>query len=127
MLLVTAGVIEKNGKVLIAKRKDGKCLGNNWEFPGGKLDPGETPQECLKRELLEELNIETEIEEFICSSEFTCGEKSIKLLAYRVSYVSGEIKIVDHEEYRWVTPAQFKDYNFVKADVNVVDRLLQIF
>lgn len=123
MLIVTAGIIEKNGQYLIAKRKDGVCLGCNWEFPGGKLDPGETPEECLKRELFEELSIETSIGDFVCSTEFCCGEKKITLLAYKVVYLSGEIKIVDHEEFKWVTLEEMRDYDFVKADLAIVDKL----
>lgn len=123
MQITTAGVIEKDGKILIAKRKKGKCLDGNWEFPGGKLESGESPEEGLKRELKEELNIETSIGEFICSSDFTCGETLIRLLAYKVQYLSGEIKIIDHQEYKWVLPDEFNKYEFVEPDIKVLNQL----
>lgn len=69
MKQVTAAVIEKDGRVLIAQRKTGDALAGKWEFPGGKLEPGETPEACLRRELREEFGVETEIGDFICSSE----------------------------------------------------------
>ena len=67
---VTAAVIEKDGRILIAKRRIGDRHGGRWEFPGGKIDSGETPEECLKRELREELGIEAEIGELLCKTSF---------------------------------------------------------
>ena len=87
---VTAAVIERNGKILIAKRKRSQKLGGKWEFPGGKLEPGETPEECLKRELLEELGIEAVIDHYLCANTFAYRHLTIKLLAYRVSRFSGK-------------------------------------
>jgi 8-oxo-dGTP diphosphatase len=124
MQKVTAGVIEKDGKILIARRKDGKCLGAEWEFPGGKLEPFETLQECLKRELKEELDIETEIGEFICSSNFTCDNKNIELMAYKVAYLSGEVKLTDHDKFCWVSPEELKNYKFVEPDLLIVEKII---
>ena len=70
MQKVTAAVIEKDGKILIARRKRDDSQAGKWEFPGGKLEAGETPEACLKRELREELGIETEVGAFFCSSRF---------------------------------------------------------
>ena len=69
-LLVAAAVIEKDGKILIAQRKKGWRFAGKWEFPGGKIEPNETPEECLRRELREELGIETEIGDFFCVSTY---------------------------------------------------------
>lgn len=123
---VTAGIIEKDGKILIAKRKTGKCIGANWEFPGGKLESGETLEECLKRELKEELNIEVKIGDFFDSSKFSCGDNEIELIAYRVLYLSGELKLNDHEEIRWIKPSELNEYNFTLPDVPIVKRLINL-
>lgn len=122
---VTAGIIEKDGKVLIAKRKTGKCIGAKWEFPGGKLEDGETLEECLKRELEEELSIEVEVGDFVASSSFTCDNRKIELIAYRVKYLSGDVVLIDHEEVKWVKPSELKNYEFTLPDVPIVEKLLE--
>jgi len=73
MVKVTAAIIEKDGKVLIARRRKGSHLEGKWEFPGGKIEQKETPEECLKRELNEEFGIEAQIDEFICSNRYICS------------------------------------------------------
>ncbi len=70
MIIVTCAVIERNNQVLIAKRKRGNPLENKWEFPGGKIEPGETPEECLKREPWEEFGIDASVKDFLCSSSY---------------------------------------------------------
>lgn len=126
MQKVTAGIIEKDGKILIARRKTGKCIGAKWEFPGGKLEEGETLEECLKRELKEELDIEVEIKDFVASSLFYCSDIEIELLAYNVKYLSGEIKLTDHEEVKWVLPEELSGYEFTLPDVPIVQEILKI-
>lgn len=122
---VTAGIIEKDGKVLIAKRKTGTCIGANWEFPGGKLEDGESLEKCLKRELKEELDIEVEVREYFASSLFECGDREIELVAYRVKYISGDIVLTDHEEVKWVLLSELKNYEFTTPDVPIVEKLLE--
>lgn len=117
---VTAAVIEKDGKVLIAKRRRSGTLGGKWEFPGGKVEPGETPEECLKRELKEEFNIETEIGGFISSSKFTYRLIPIELLAYKVKYISGNFEVKEHDEIKWVSRHEFSRYDFMDADKPIV-------
>jgi len=132
MKKVAAGIIEKDGKILIAHRKTGKCVGQNWEFPGGKLEDGETPEECLKRELKEELDIDVEILSYFTTGIFYCGENlchtdesKIELMAYKVKYLSGEVKLVDHDDYKWVFPQELKDYIFTIPDRPIVEKILQ--
>jgi len=124
---VTAGVIEKDGKILIAKRKSGKCIGASWEFPGGKLEEGETLEKCLKRELKEELDIEVEVKDCIASSIFSCNDLEIELIAYRVKYLSGELKLIDHEEVKWVSPDELSKYEFTLPDIPIVEKVSNLF
>ncbi len=123
MQRVTAAILEKKGKILIAKRKKGDYLENKWEFPGGKIEAGEPPEHCLKRELVEEFGIQTRIGEFICSSRYKYSHISIELLAYRVEYLSGEFLLNDHEEIKWILPEEFDNYDFAEADIAIVKRL----
>ncbi|MCJ7612157.1 MAG: (deoxy)nucleoside triphosphate pyrophosphohydrolase [Candidatus Aminicenantes bacterium] len=121
---VTAGVIVLKGKILIARRRLEDRFGGLWEFPGGKIDPGEKPQACLRRELREELGIETRVGGLLCSSRVDGPHHSIELLAYAVEVVSGKPKAHEHDELRWVEPGALGDYEFPQLDRPVV-RLLQ--
>ena len=83
IIIVTAAIIKKDNKFLIAKRKEGH-LANKWEFPGGKLEPNETPEDCLKRELSEEFGIETIIGKYVTKSIHEYPHIKIELIAYEV-------------------------------------------
>lgn len=124
MRQVTAAVIEKDGKILLAQRKEGSALAGKWEFPGGKLEPGETPQACLRRELMEEFGVETEIGEFVCSSCFEYKHLPIELLVYRARHLAGEFKLNDHARIEWVAPADLKNFDLSSADIPVLDFLI---
>ena len=125
MTKVSAAIIEQKGKILIARRKKSSYLGNKWEFPGGKLEPGETPEECLKRELSEELGIEAEIGEFICSSKHSYRHVTIELSAYKVSHFAGEISLISHDEIKWIFPSELKDYEFPEANAPILRKLME--
>ena len=120
---VTAAIIEKSGKLLIAKRRLNGTLGGKWEFPGGKIEPGETPEECLRRELKEEFDIESEIGSFVVASKFRHFFVPIELLAYNVKWASGDMKIKEHEEVKWVTVNELGGYDFMEADRSIVEVL----
>ena len=123
--VVTAAVIERNGQILIAKRKQGKRHEGNWEFPGGTLEEGETYEQCLKRELQEELAITSEIGDLICSSEYNyTPDWTVRLLVYRATVVSGTFSLNDHDEIRWVKPEDLIHYDFPEADRPIVKKLI---
>jgi 8-oxo-dGTP diphosphatase len=124
--IVTAAVIEKNGHVLIGKRKRGKQHAGEWEFPGGTLEEGETNEQCLKRELLEELAITTEIGDLVCSSTFSyTPDWTIQLMAYRATIISGIFNLNDHDEIRWVKREDLINYEFPEADKLVIETLVK--
>ncbi|HVN97082.1 MAG TPA: (deoxy)nucleoside triphosphate pyrophosphohydrolase [Syntrophorhabdaceae bacterium] len=113
---VTAAVIEKDGKILIARRKT-PFMGYAWEFPGGKLEDNETLEECLKREIREELDIEIHVGPLISLNKHVLNcESAIVLYAYRARHVSGEITLKDHEEVKWVRPEDLLNYDFPDPD-----------
>lgn len=121
---VTAGIIRKDGKVLIAKRKRA-LMGSPWEFPGGKVEKDETLQECLKRELREELGIEAEIGAFLCAQKHVLNcQSAIHLFAYEVTHISGDFQLRDHEEIRWVPVEELEQYNFPDTDRVIVQYLI---
>lgn len=123
MKKVTAAVIQRDGKILIAQRGGSVPLGGKWEFPGGKMEPGETPEECLARELFEEFGITAEIGEFLCRSTNDDPSRPIELLAYWVSHTEGDFIMRDHQRIAWVSPGELKDYEYPYADLAVVERL----
>ena len=124
MKQVTAAVIEKDGKILLAQRKQGDALAGKWEFPGGKIEPGETPEACLRRELMEEFGVDTKIGAFICASKFEYKHLPIELLGYHAEHLSGEFKLNEHDRIEWVAPADLLNYDLSSADIPVVKHLL---
>ena len=121
---VTAAIIEKAGKFLIAKRRKGQHLENKWEFPGGKIEPQETPQACLSRELKEEFGISTEIGDFVAESIFDYGTVKVRLLGYKAKYVLGEFNLNDHDEIKWVAAGEFDKFDFAEADLPLVEKVI---
>lgn len=123
MQKVLAAVLEKNGKVLVARRRKGDRFEGLWEFPGGKLEKGETPEACLRRELAEELGVEVRVGDFLGSTKYTSAALSIELLAYEVVHLSGEFCLHDHEEMRWVRPRDLSRYRLTEPDAALLARL----
>lgn len=124
---VTAAVIFKDGKVFIARRAPGENSAGGWEFPGGKVEKGETPQECLKRELYEELGIKTEIGDFVAESIYEYPKGLIRLLAYRAEITEGEMKLSVHDACRWVPVNELYKFGLLPADVPVADKLAEMY
>ena len=116
MQRVTAGLLVRAGKVLIALRKAGKHMGRKWEFPGGKIHPGESPEECLRRELAEELDIEARIGGLVGSARYSNGVVDLEILLYRAEYLSGSFTLHDHEALAWVEPGQLESYDLADSD-----------
>jgi 8-oxo-dGTP diphosphatase len=120
---VTAGILEENGRVLIARRRPGKHMAGKWEFPGGKVEPGETPEQSLARELLEELDVRARVGPFLCQASFDGDGVSLELLVYRVDGFDGSPVLREHEEIRWVLPQELFSYDLADSDRRVVEAL----
>ena len=118
-ITVTAAVLERDGRVLIARRKRGDRMADKWEFPGGKLEEGETPEACLRREMHEEFGIEVAVGPLVGRSRHAYPHGEIDLVAYRVTHIAGDFQLHDHEEIRWVCPAEMTSYDFSAADIPI--------
>lgn len=124
MITVTAAIIFKGSKILIARKVPEKHMGGFWEFPGGKIEDGEAPENCLKREIKEELSIDVEVGDFFMENEHHYKEKSILLKAYFCKHLSGEITLNDHDKVEWVEKSELQNFNFAPADVPFVKALI---
>jgi 8-oxo-dGTP diphosphatase len=123
---VVAAVLMKEGRVLLAQRKKGDRSEGLWEFPGGKLEPGETPEEGLERELSEEFGIETRVGKFLCSVRHSSPSHSFELLAYEVFHIAGGFNLYDHEDMSWVFPEELEQYSLVEPDAALVSKLITL-
>lgn len=123
MIEVVAGVIYKDNKFLIAQRNLKKSQGGLWEFPGGKLEAGESCEAALKREIFEEFEAEIDVEGYITENIHHYPEKDIKLMFYKAKLVSDKLVLKEHEDYRWITKEDKDKFEFAGADKIVFDLL----
>jgi len=114
MLKVTCAIIIHQNKILVAQRNASTDHPLKWEFPGGKLNPEETIEECIIREIREELEIEIEILEPIISVKHDYGFKQIKLIAFICVVKSGEINLNEHCDFKWVTFSNLEVIDFAE-------------
>ena len=119
---VVAAVIEREGRILIARRPAALHLGGLWEFPGGKRQPGETPEAALVREIREELDAAVTVGELLDDVEWTYPEKTVRLLFFRCA-LDDEPRAAEGQEIAWVAPADLDRYEFPPADEGLVARL----
>lgn len=120
---VAAGLVFRNGKLLITQRPAAAHLGGLWEFPGGKREPEETFEECLHRELKEELGIEVDVNELVETVTHDYAEKSVTLNFYRCAWKAHEPRALGCLDFRWIAPDELAHYQFPDADVKLVEVL----
>lgn len=121
---VIAAVIKNGSQVLLAQRGKKDSLYGKWEFPGGKLEQGESDLECLKRELFEEFGIHAEIGSYLCSSFFEKNNVEYEMRAYLVSSFVGEIELREHLQIHWVSLSQLSQYDVPTPDVPIIEKLI---
>jgi mutator protein MutT len=120
---VSAGLIFHNGKLLITQRHAGAHLGGLWEFPGGKREAGETFEQCLVRELREELGVEVSVGKMFESITHAYPEKTVHLKFFVCRLVSGEPMPLDCAAVKWISRDQLDAHEFPAADLKLLDKL----
>lgn len=123
-LLVVAGVVVRDGRIMLCQRRPGVHNGLKWEFPGGKLEDGESPEEALRRELLEELSIDVRVGRAIDAVYYRYSDRDVLLLFYRCEIITGEPRAVDCNAVEWVKVEDVQRYDFAGADRVFVERNL---
>ena len=121
--LVTAAVLLRGDEILLARRQAGGHLAGYWELPGGKLEPGESPEECLARELAEELGIEAVVGALFAESTHCHPHITIRLLAFHIDSWTGELQLHAHDDHRWVPLSEAEELPLAPADIPILARL----
>jgi len=124
MLNVAAAIIKKESTVLLTRRAPSEKLAGYWEFPGGKQEDNETIQECLERELKEELSIETRCTDILIESPFEHSKGAFTLIAIAAEIIAGDLKLSVHDKFEWVPVKNLLDYKMPPADIPIAQFLI---
>ena len=119
---VVAAIIRDGNKVLATQRGYGEFAGG-WEFPGGKLEQGETREEALRREILEELDVAIEVDEYLMTIEYDYPSFHLTMHCFFSHVVDGDIKLLEHTSGHWLTKEELSSVNWLPADLDVVEKL----
>jgi 8-oxo-dGTP diphosphatase len=125
MKVVTAAIVFENGRFLVARRGPQEKLAGFWEFPGGKVEPDETLQECLKREIAEELGVEAVVGEVLAESRFEYAHGEILLVALQTVLMSNELKLSVHDKVEWYEASQMLELQLAPADIPIAKYLME--
>lgn len=118
-------IIGHNEKILVAQRSLAMRLPLKWEFPGGKVEPGENPEECLLREIAEELDVVVEIIKPMLPCEHNDGKQAIRLIPFVCIIKRGEIRLAEHAAFVWLKAAELQSLDWAAADIPVVNQFLE--
>ncbi|MFD2033488.1 (deoxy)nucleoside triphosphate pyrophosphohydrolase [Belliella marina] len=126
IIRVTCAIIIVNDKILCAQRGKNMSHPLLWEFPGGKIEKDESAESCIKREIMEELNLEIGIVQKLKSTQHKYSEnKEIELIPFICSYISGELKLKEHHEVRWISACSLNTLDWAEADLPIVRNLIE--
>ncbi len=126
MINVTCAIIFFDNKILVTQRSEKMKLPLKWEFPGGKLEDRESEIDCIKREIKEEINIEIEILEKISNSIYDYGTFKINLIPFISKYVSGEIILTEHKDFKLLDISELLNLDWAEADLPIVEEFLKL-
>lgn len=126
MIEVVAALIWREGKFLICQRPKDKKRALLWEFVGGKQELGETKEQALVRECQEELAITVKVNDVFCAVSHVYPDVTVNLTLFNAEIVEGEPQMLEHNDMRWITPAQIDDYEFCPADVDILEKIKQM-
>ncbi len=124
MIEIVGALIQKDNKFLIAQRKVGDA-GDKWEFPGGKIEFGETDVDAIKREVKEELDIEVDVLKYLGSNFYTYPTRTIHMNLYHCKYLSGNIGLSDHKDFKWIDLNQLHNFELCPLDCMFVKKLIK--
>ena len=117
---------ETNKKEIFATQRGYGDYKDGWEFPGGKLEPGETPQQCIEREIREELAAEVKAEKIFCLVDYDYPTFHLTMHCILCTIVSGELKLLEHEAARWLTKETLRSVDWLPADLMIMDKIEEI-
>lgn len=120
---VVAAVFTRDGRVLACRRSPERSAGGQWEFPGGKIEDGETPPQALRREIREELDVLITVGELLDRTVTRVGQESIDLAGYRVDTDDEPISSTDHDQLRWLRPDDLLELDWAEPDLPIVQIL----
>lgn len=125
-LYVTSAIIENEDTVLVVQRSSTMSLPLKWEFPGGKIENGETEEECIIREIKEELNLEIEVSKRLCHSIFHYPNFSIELIPFLAKQIGGQIMLNEHSDYKYIEKDELLNLDWAEADISIVKEYLNL-
>ena len=117
---VVAAAIEKDGLIFCAQRPEGKSLGGFWEFPGGKLENGETPEEALIREIKEEFDSEIKVISFLNEASYEYDFGIVTMKTYLSKLINGELKLLEHQDSKWLPIEELSELEWAPVDIPAV-------
>ncbi|MGH8022772.1 MAG: 8-oxo-dGTP diphosphatase MutT [Limisphaerales bacterium] len=120
---VSAALIFHHGRLLIARRRAGAHLGGLWEFPGGKREPNETFEQCLVREIREELGMEIVVGELFEEITHAYDERTVRLKFFLCQWIAGEPKALGCDAFRWISNGEWSEYEFPAADAQLLRKI----
>ena len=116
---VVAAIILRDGKLFATQRGYGEWK-DWWEFPGGKIEPGEAPEDALKREIREELATEIEVDDLLTTVEYDYPKFHLTMHCYLCSIISGQLSLLEHEDARWLTKDNLNSVRWLPADLEII-------
>ena len=126
IVLVTAAIVIEGDKVLLGRRGPNVPLHGHWEFPGGKIEYWETPQECLEREIFEELGVTSKAGEVIAESDYLYEQGAINLLALLTVIADHNFKLTVHDKIEWVPITALLEYKLAPADIPIAKKIMEM-
>ena len=125
MINVTCAIILKGDKILVTQRSAEMNLPYKWEFPGGKVETDENEEECILREIREEINIEIQILERLTPSVYKYPTFTINLIPFVATYLKGEVVLAEHSNFKWLEKSELMRLDWAPADVPIVEEILK--
>ena len=127
MIRAVAGILKRDDKVLVGERPLGKPYSGYWEFPGGKIESGESGEEALKRELFEELGVEIQKARCLLSHQHAYPDKTVFLEVWEVVDFIGEPQNIEHKTLRWVTLSEMRQLRLLEGNWAILEKLINLF